>query len=67
VGEDKLPVTFAIAPDGTADLPYIQRIHVAGLEPQEIAEAVRVRLIERQVPDPFLQAGDSIYVEQGLL
>jgi len=48
VGEDKLPTTFTVAPDGTVDLPFINRIKVAGLEPQEIVEVVRARLIEEQ-------------------
>src|SRR4051812_44891634 len=38
VGEDKLPTAFTIASDGTADLPYIKRVKVAGLEPQQVAE-----------------------------
>jgi polysaccharide export outer membrane protein len=46
VGEDKLPVSFTVAPDGTVDLPYIKRMRVAGLEPQEVSAAVRQKLIE---------------------
>ena len=49
VGEDKLPKEFRVAPDGTVDLPYIHRIHAAGLEPQELAELVRKKLIEADV------------------
>jgi protein involved in polysaccharide export with SLBB domain len=49
VGEDKLPKEFRVAPDGSVDLPYIHRVQVAGLEPQEIAELVRAKLIEGQV------------------
>ncbi len=49
VGEDKLPDTFTVARDGTADLPYIQRVKVAGLEPQQVAELVRQRLVEEQI------------------
>jgi polysaccharide export outer membrane protein len=45
VGEEKLPVSFSVAPDGTVDLPYIQRIHVAGLEPQEISALVSQKLV----------------------
>jgi protein involved in polysaccharide export with SLBB domain len=46
VGEDKLPVSFSVAPDGSVDLPYIKRMKVAGLEPQEVSAAVRQRLVE---------------------
>lgn len=49
VGEDKLPTEFRVAPDGTVDLPYIHRLHIAGLEPQEIAELVRRRLVEMEM------------------
>jgi polysaccharide export outer membrane protein len=45
VGEDKLPVSFTVAPDGSVDLPYIKRLKVAGMEPQEVSAAVRQRLI----------------------
>jgi polysaccharide export outer membrane protein len=49
VGEDKLPREFRVAPDGTVDLPYIHRVQVAGLEPQEIADLVRKKLVEGDV------------------
>lgn len=49
VGEDKLPKDFRVAPDGTVDLPYIHRVRVAGLEPQEIAELVRKKLVEGDI------------------
>ena len=38
VGEDKLPTTFTVAPDGSADLPYVKRLQAAGLEPQQLAD-----------------------------
>src|SRR5260221_10018717 len=49
VGEDKLPKEFRVAPDGSVDLPYIHRVQVAGLEPQQIADLVRKRLVEADV------------------
>src|SRR5438046_638796 len=49
VGEDKLPKEFRVAPDGSVDLPYIHRVQVAGLEPQEIADLVRRKLVEGEV------------------
>jgi polysaccharide export outer membrane protein len=49
VGEDKLPKDFRVAPDGTVDLPYIHRVQLAGLEPQEIADLVRKKLVEGDV------------------
>ena len=35
VGEKDLPREFQVASDGTADLPYVQTVEVAGLEPQD--------------------------------
>ncbi|MFT3769224.1 MAG: polysaccharide biosynthesis/export family protein [Minicystis sp.] len=49
VGEEKLPVGYTVAPNGTIDFPYVKRIKIAGLEPQEVADLVRQKLIERQI------------------
>src|SRR5512136_1077371 len=49
MGEEKLPTTFTVAPDGTVDLPYIKRIKVLGLEPQQIAEVVRNKLMKDEI------------------
>ena len=49
VGEKDLPDEFQVASDGTVDLPYIHRVQVAGLEPNEIARVVREKLIADQI------------------
>jgi polysaccharide export outer membrane protein len=49
VGEKDLPVEFQVASDGTADLPLLWRIKVAGLEPQQLSALVRDLLIERDI------------------
>ena len=49
VGEEKLPSTFTVAPDGTVDLPYVHRVQALGLEPQQLAAQVRTKLIENQI------------------
>jgi polysaccharide export outer membrane protein len=55
VREEHLPTVFTVAPDGTVDLPYIKRLEVSGLEPQQIAEAVRKRLVELDfLTDPIV-------------
>ena len=46
VGEDKLPTSYMVSPDGTVDFPYIHRVKVAGLEPQEVVDLVRRKLVE---------------------
>jgi polysaccharide export outer membrane protein len=48
VGEDKLPTTFVVAPDGTVDLPYVQRVKVDSLEPQDVAQTVHDKLAAGQ-------------------
>jgi polysaccharide biosynthesis/export protein VpsN len=49
VGEKDLPKEYQVASDGTVDLPYIHRVKVDGLEPQQIARLVRQRLMEQQI------------------
>jgi polysaccharide export outer membrane protein len=62
VREDNLPTSFTVAPDGTVDLPYIKRIHVAGLEPQQIAELVRKELVDQDyLTDPIVSVSVKEY------
>ena len=62
VGEDKLAVSYTVAPDGTVDLPYVQRLRVAGLEPQQVAELIRRRLVEREIfSDPSVSVSMKEY------
>jgi protein involved in polysaccharide export with SLBB domain len=62
VGEEKLPTVYTVAPDGTVDLPYVKRVHVGGLEPQELSEVVRAKLIERQIlADPSVSVNMKEY------
>lgn len=46
VGEKDLPAEFRVAPDGTIDYPYVGRMKVIGLEPQELVDLLRKKLIE---------------------
>jgi protein involved in polysaccharide export with SLBB domain len=61
VGEDKLPTKFTVASDGTVDVPYIHRLKVEGLEPQEVAELIRQKLLEKGF---LLDASVSVAVTQ---
>ena len=55
VGEKDVPREFQVASDGTADLPYVQTVEVAGLEPQEVSRVVRKLLIDKKVlTDPIV-------------
>lgn len=49
VGEKDLPEEYQIASDGTVALPYLERLTVGGLEPQEVAKLVTKELKERQI------------------
>ena len=50
-----MPREFQVASDGTADLPYVQTVEVAGLEPQGVSRVVRQLLIEKKVlTDPIV-------------
>jgi protein involved in polysaccharide export with SLBB domain len=55
VTEKDLPAEYQVASDGTVDLPYVQTLPVAGLEPQEIARLVRRHLIQKKIlTDPIV-------------
>lgn len=55
VGEKDLPLEFQVDSDGTANVPFLQRIQVAGLEPQDIAKYVREELIKKKfLVDPVV-------------
>jgi protein involved in polysaccharide export with SLBB domain len=43
-GEQDLSGSYRVTRDGTIDFPFIGRTHVAGLEPTEVAEAIRSEL-----------------------
>ena len=55
VGEDKVPVNFKVASDGTVMLPLAKRTKVAGLEPQQVEDVVVAKLKdEGQLSDPVV-------------
>lgn len=49
VGEKDLPEEYQVSSDGFVDLPYIHRVQVAGIEPQELAQVIRDKLIAAQI------------------
>lgn len=52
VGEEKLPKEYEVEPDGTLLFPYLEPMKVAGLEPRQIAVALRESLVNAK----FLQS-----------
>ena len=49
LGEKELPSEYRVQPDGTVDFPYLDRIQVSGLEPQQIVDLIKKGLIERKI------------------
>ncbi|HXX69772.1 MAG TPA: polysaccharide biosynthesis/export family protein [Polyangiaceae bacterium] len=49
VGEKDLPQEFRVQPDGTIDFPYLDRLTVAGLEPQAIEELIKKGLVDKKI------------------
>lgn len=63
IGEKDLPdIPYQVASDGTVDLPYIHRVKVAGLEPQQIAALVRKKLMAGKIlTDPTVVVTVTAY------
>jgi protein involved in polysaccharide export with SLBB domain len=49
LGEKDLPKEFRVQPDGTIDFPYVDRLTVAGLEPQQIEELIKKALEDKKI------------------
>jgi polysaccharide biosynthesis/export protein VpsN len=47
--KDALPREFRVQPDGTVNFPYLDRLTVGGLEPQQIEELIKKGLADRQI------------------
>jgi polysaccharide export outer membrane protein len=62
VGEKDLPEEYQVASDGTVDLPYIHRLTVAGLEPQQVARLIRQELMKKKIlTDPSVVVSAKEY------
>jgi protein involved in polysaccharide export with SLBB domain len=49
LGEKDLPKEFRVQPDGTVDFPYLDRLTVGGLEPQQIEDLIKGQLVARKI------------------
>jgi polysaccharide export outer membrane protein len=49
LGEKDLPKEYRVQPDGTVEFPYLERLMVAGLEPQQIEDLIKTKLVEAKV------------------
>lgn len=67
VGEKDLPTEYRVASDGTIDFPYVERIHVAGLEPQAIVDLIRKKLVENKIlNNPQISAFVKVYESKNI-
>src|SRR5215470_7998119 len=49
LGEKDIEKEYRVQPDGTIDFPYLDRIPVAGLEPQQIEDLLRQKFVEKKI------------------
>ena len=49
LGEKDLPKEYRVQPDGTIDFPYVDRLTVAGLEPQQIEDLIKQQLEGKKI------------------
>jgi polysaccharide export outer membrane protein len=49
LGEKDLPKEYRVQPDGSVDFPYIDRLKVGGLEPQQIEELIKGELVSHKI------------------
>jgi polysaccharide biosynthesis/export protein VpsN len=49
LGEKDVPLEYRVQPDGTIDFPYIDRLSVAGLEPQQIVDLIKKELVAKKI------------------
>ncbi len=49
VGEKDLPHDFRVNPDGTIDFPYLDRVEIAGLEPQQVVDRIKGKLVDAKI------------------
>lgn len=55
VGEKDIPSEYQVRQDGNVMLPYLKTMHVDGMDPEQIEELIRKRLIdEKFLQDPIV-------------
>ena len=55
IGESGIPTEYQVRQDGNVMLPYLKVLHVEGMEPEQIEEVIRTRLIEGKfLQDPIV-------------
>jgi protein involved in polysaccharide export with SLBB domain len=49
LGEKDLPKEYRVQPDGTVDFPYLDRLTVGGLEPQQIEDLIKSQFVAKKI------------------
>jgi polysaccharide biosynthesis/export protein VpsN len=49
LGEKDLPKEYRVQPDGTVDFPYLDRLTVSGLEPQQVEDLIKQQFIAKKI------------------
>lgn len=49
LGEKDLPKEYRVQPDGTVDFPYLDRLTVGGLEPQQIEDLIKQQFVAKKI------------------
>lgn len=49
LGEKDLPKEYRVQPDGTVDFPYLDRLTVSGLEPQQIEDLIKQQFVVKKI------------------
>lgn len=49
LGEKDLPKEYRVQPDGTVDFPYLDRLTVGGLEPQQIEDLIKQQFVTKKI------------------
>ena len=49
LGEKDLPKEYRVQPDGTVDFPYLDRLTVSGLEPQQVEELIKQQFVAKKI------------------
>ncbi|MFO0672794.1 MAG: polysaccharide biosynthesis/export family protein [Polyangiaceae bacterium] len=49
VGEKDLPKDYQVFSDGTIEFPYLDKVAVAGLEPQAVVETIKSKLKDQKI------------------
>ena len=65
VGEKDLPKDYKVNADGTLDFPYLQRVAVIGLEPQQVGDLLKQKLVEAKIlTDPQINVLVKTYASK---